>query len=573
MEFGCCVVVVDLATGIELLRRIVRGEVGADDIPRVAVVPAAEDDVAAPVHGTRVVRRYDDRRVPVEAVPRLEHALPLRTDHERPRLDRPRLPRVGVRYAEVAALGVRIDQVRLTRDRHSVEAVAAGHGVEVAGQYASPVVEPARTAPVSVVLQPAAHVIRIAVVHEDVVVLRKAEVAEDVEVGAAVVRHLHAAVRAGEHALTVGRVDPVRLVVSVHVVGDSLEGSTAVGRLRQPARERIQRLVVGRVDVDVGVVEGPEVELIPVVVDHRPRLAMVIGPEERAGGGILGDQVDDVRARLRHADADPGHGFIRRRRDLLPRGAAVAREVERGLLAPVVEAPRLAAEGPHAGVDVPGVRQVDVDVRAPRVFVDEEHVFPRLPAVRRPEDATLPVGPPLVAHGTDERNVGVARVDDDALDALAVIEADMGPGGAAVGRAVHAVAVRDRVAGIALAGTEPDDVVVRGGKCQGTDRIRVLVLPLGLESHTAVAGLPDAPVGAPNPEGAWVTRHADDGGYASAHVHGTDVTPLDVAQGGRYGVGVLGLGRCGGERGDECESEPEWAAERLHDGSPVTAGR
>jgi len=194
VEFGGRVVQVDLAAGIELLLRVVRREVGADHVPRVAVVVAAEDHVAAPVHGAWVVRRNDDRRVPVEAVARLEHALPLRADHERPRFDRAHLPRVDVRNAEVAALGVRIDQVRLTRHRHGVEAVAARHRVEVAGQDAAAVVEPARSTPVAVVLQSAAHVVGIPVVHEDVVVLREAEVAEDVEVGTAVVRHLHATV-------------------------------------------------------------------------------------------------------------------------------------------------------------------------------------------------------------------------------------------------------------------------------------------------------------------------------------------------------------------------------------------
>ena len=507
VEFGGRVVEVYLATGIELLLRVVGGEVRADHVPRMAVVVAAEDHVAAPVHRARVVRRDDDRRVPVEAVPRLEHSLPLRPDHERPRLDRPHLSRVDVRDAEVAALGVRVDQVRLTRHRHGVEAVAAGHRVEVAGQDAAAVVEPAGAAPVAVVLQPAAHVVRIAVVHEDVVVLRQAEVAEDVEVGAAVVRHLHAAVRTGEDPLAVFRIDPVRLVVPVHVVGDAVEGATPIGRLRQPARERVQRLVVGRVDEYVGVVEGPEVELVLVVVDHLPGLAVVVGPEERARSRVFGDQVDDVRTRLRHADADPGHGLVRRGRDLLPRDAAVARDVERGLLASVVEAPGLAAEGPHAGVDVTRVRQVDVDVRAPRVLVDEQHVVPRLATVGRAEDAALPVGPPLVAHGADQCHVGVAWVHHDALDALAVIEAEVGPGGTAVGRAVHAVAVRDRVARVALAGTEPDDVVVGGGQRQRAHRVGVLVVPLVLECHTAVGGLPDAPVRRSDPEGTRITRH------------------------------------------------------------------
>ena len=225
--------------------------------------------------------------------------------------------------------------------------------------------------------------------------------------------------------------------------------------------------------------------------------------------------------------------------------------MERRLLAPVVKAPRQTAEGPHAGVDVAGVRQVDVDVRAPRVLVDEQHVVPRLSTVGRAEDAALLVGAPFVAHRADQCDIGIARVDDDALDAFAVVEAEVGPGRAAIGRTVHAVTVRDRVARVALAGAEPYDVVVGGGKRQRPDRVGVLIVPLMLEGHAAVGGLPDAPVGRTDPEGPRIARYAYDGGHPSAHVHGTDVSPLDVAQRSRDGGGALGPGRRGGEKGQE----------------------
>ncbi len=53
------------------LRRVVRREVGADFLPRVAAVERAEQDLRAGVDDLRVVRRERDRRDPVVAKPRL----------------------------------------------------------------------------------------------------------------------------------------------------------------------------------------------------------------------------------------------------------------------------------------------------------------------------------------------------------------------------------------------------------------------------------------------------------------------------------------------------------------------
>jgi hypothetical protein len=48
-----------------------------------------------------------------------------------------------------------------------------------------------------------------------------------------------------------------------------------------------------------------------------------------------------------------------------------------------------------------------------------------------------------MSEGRDQRDVGIARVDDDCSDVTRVLEADILPSSAGVSRFVNAIAVRD----------------------------------------------------------------------------------------------------------------------------------
>ena len=305
VELGRRVVVVDLAPGVQLLLRVVGGEVRADDVPGIAVVPASEEDVPAPVDHGGIVGGDDDGGVPVKAVPGLAHVLALGAHHPGVGLDGPGLAGPGVGDAEVPALGVGVDQPGLARNGNRVESVPAAHRVPLVGQD-GPAPGFGGAAPVSVVLEASADPVGIPVVHEDVVELGEVHVPPDVEVDAAVEAHLESAVASGKHMLSVGRIDPDGLVVSVDPRCDPLEGPSPVGGFGHPPGQGEDRVRVGRIDENVGVVEGPEVQ-VPVVVHHPPVLPVVVGPEEGAGRGELGDEVDDVGGGLGHAE--PGRAM------------------------------------------------------------------------------------------------------------------------------------------------------------------------------------------------------------------------------------------------------------------------
>src|SRR5438876_2178445 len=77
-------------------------------------------------------------------------------------------------------------------------------------------------------------------------------------------------------------------------------------------------------------------------------------------------------------------------------------------------------------------------------------------------------------------------MNDDFADLEGLLEAHVLPGLAAVGTLVDAVAVRNRVARVILARTDPDDVFVRGGDADVADGDGRLAVELVLEGVTVI---------------------------------------------------------------------------------------
>ena len=89
---------------------------------------------------------------------------------------------------------------------------------------------------------------------------------------------------------------------------------------------------------------------------------------------------------------------------------------------------------------------------------------PRLAAVGRLEHAALVVRAERMPEHADPDDVGVGRMNADAVDVvLHVEELDAAPGTAVVFRHPHAVAGRGVAANVALAATRPHDVGIRLG--------------------------------------------------------------------------------------------------------------
>ena len=199
-------------------------------------------------------------------------------------------------------------------------------------------------------------------------------------------------------------------------------------------------------------------------------------------------------------------------RDLLPRVAAVGGLPQTAAAAAGVHAPRRALELPHRREEDARIGRIDREVDRAGGVVEEEHLLPRLAAVGRAEDAALRVRSEGVAHRGDEHAVGVARVDDDVADLLRVVEAEMLPAVAAVGRAIHARAVGQIFAQLRFAGADLDHVRIGRRDGDRADRGDVgLAVGDVAPGLSAVRRLPHAAVHRAEVEDQWLRRVAGDG--------------------------------------------------------------
>ena len=243
---------------------------GRDRPEILAAVPRPEDDVASGVIDFRVVRRQQERGVPVEAV---------RLPFIRFRADARDLAGLEVATHKHAILTGPIDEVGVGRIDGDVKAVAAVdvHPVFVQGSAPAAAAEPRGprergTAPGAIVLQTAVDLVKAAGVERDVVELADRHVVQVVPGVAPVIAEIRAAVAGQDHVAAVPRVDPEGVVVRV-------DGAAAIAAKRLAAvvgavnskSENVNILIIARIHADLAEVERARVQ----AVDPRPGLAAI----------------------------------------------------------------------------------------------------------------------------------------------------------------------------------------------------------------------------------------------------------------------------------------------------------
>ncbi|CAA9358627.1 MAG: hypothetical protein AVDCRST_MAG40-3336 [uncultured Gemmatimonadaceae bacterium] len=503
------------------LERVAGGEVGRDGEEVVAAVGALDHPVARRVHRGGGVRRDQEGRLPVEAQAR-ERVDARLAPHGRHRArDRGRLGERGVaarddervlerrapvppaaavdhraqvggdvEARDVAALALRVDDVRVGGVLRGVEAVAAAHVEPVGVGGAQPPAGARGAAPGAVVLQPAAHAIRHLHVVAHRVELPDREGGGEVVGAALVVRDRDAAVVADDEVVGVGRVDPHRVPVGVDRERAAPHRLPAVVGEAEDARHPVDPVGVLRVDAHLRVVERARVVL--VLVHQRPGRAAVaraveprVGlvarhgaaePDHRLAGlrrllraalrvrrGVgLDERVDHARVggRGREPDAPLHHRREAAAAHLGPRlprvGALPERRAGPAALEEVGPAHPLPARRPER-VRVVG-RHGDVDEAG--AVADELDVPPGGAAVGGLVQPPLAVRAPDVAERGHVGRVRVGGVDHDAPDRLGLAQPHQLPRLAGVGALVHAAARGDGVARVLLAGARVDHVGV-----------------------------------------------------------------------------------------------------------------
>ena len=134
-----------------------------------------------------------------------------------------------------------------------------------------------------------------------------------------------------------------------------------------------------------------------------------------------------------------------------PLRAAVGRLVERALGTAADELPDGAPALIGRGIEHVGILRIHHHVGDAGVGADGQDGLPGLAAVGRLVEAAVAAGVPQRADRAHVDDVRVARIDEDVLDVLGVLEPHPRPRLAGVGRLVDAVAVADAALVVVLA--------------------------------------------------------------------------------------------------------------------------
>src|SRR6185437_10133827 len=220
--------------------------------------------------------------------------------------------------------------------------------------------------------------------------------------------------------------------------------------------------------------------------------------------------------------------FEGRNLNLGPRPALVGGFVDHGRLGfglsaavagTETEAARALRGGQHDIGIVVGVLQVARAI----VICGLQNVVPALAAIAGAIDTSAMVGG--IAKRGDEDDVGVGRIDKNAVDLHSVLEADVLPGPAGIGGLPHAIA-EAAADGVASAGI--NDIGIGGSDLDGADAIDArLLIEDGKPHHAGTGSFPDAAQGRADVEHSGAAADTGHGRDASA-VEWTDVTPLEA---------------------------------------------
>src|SRR5579871_5680467 len=143
---------------------------------------------------------------------------------------------------------------------------------------------------------------------------------------------------------------------------------------------------------------------------------------------------------------------------------------------------------PFVGGDQQGLRigRMHGEIDDAGLIINVEDLLPGRAAVGRLEEPALLIGSIEPAKGPDVNDVGIFGMDLDAARLEGLLEPHVLPGLAPIGRFVHAVAIRNGVARIVFARSDPDNVSIGGRYANVADGDGVFAIKLVLKGDAIV---------------------------------------------------------------------------------------
>ena len=373
--------------------------------PVVAAVRRSENPIGREIDRVVVVRRDDNRRIPIEAV--------LLLARRRLRLDRSLLAGFHFQARDKTLLRLDIHDRRVSRVHDRIETIAATDAIPVVVGDALRVQRAARAGPTAVVLQAAVNPKRFLIVERDFIELADRNGVDEIPRTSAIVGLVNPAVRSGQHMVRIFRIDPKRVKVAVDTPYDVRHPGLAavVGDVHGRGRLPDALIVVG-IDANLAVVHWTRID----VAHLAPMLAAIFGTKHTAFR-ILDDGVNNVRIAAIDIDADASRRAFRQiDGKFFPGRAAVNGFINRAARAAAIESERCPPSLICRSVKRHRALRIHRHIDHAGVFIDEKHIVPGLAAIRCFVQPALFVRSPQMPDYSYVNNFRVMRIDHDAPD-------------------------------------------------------------------------------------------------------------------------------------------------------------
>ena len=542
-------------------------QVGADGLPRAPALGGLVEEVRRVVENVRVHGRKNNRLRAVHASLFAAH-----------RDGRHVLDLAGRPIESCDAVRSRaVDDLGMERVGRGVAVFDDPDGVPLAESDLA-VVPAAGNAHRAAFLLAAANLVRKLVRRGGVIELRRRLVVPGAPGLAAVHGDDRALVAHEQNNVRIAWVDPkILVIVAAGRASDAAPSLAAVGRAPSDDAGAIDDVRILRINLRHGQVAAADAQRGARVVGRIPpgfaRVVRAVNPEAAAGLIIAGDRrghggVKALRIARRDGDIDLNHALGQTLRELPPVVAAVGGLVEPAARAAISVAvfPRPFARLPKAGVKDVGVRRVHFDVRAAGVFVHIKNLLPILAAVRRAINAALGVRAVGMPEHGGKHVVRVAGINGERRNLLAVAEAQMRPGLAAIGGFINAVAHREVRPLQAFAGRDVNSIRVGRRDGDGSNRLRGLLVEDGRPGAAVVVRFPNPAVHLTHVKNIGLARDACGRARPPAAVR----TNQPPAQPLEHVVRILlGAGDAPQRHQQQCGQHPPDTPQMIHRRPPV----
>ena len=177
---------------------------------------------------------------------------------------------------------------------------------------------------------------------------------------------------------------------------------------------------------------------------------------------------------------------------------------------------------PHRCKQFVGIGGIHHQVGAAGFFIDKKYSLPRFAAIGCFEYASLRIFTPGGSQGCDVSDIWIYRMQNHAMDFLGFFEPQKFPAIAAINAFINSIPNANAVAGIALAGSDPNDAGIGLKNRYRANRRGGLIVKNRLPGDSAIGGFPDAASRCANINDIRIGNHGFDVANSAAHASGTD---------------------------------------------------